>query len=138
MTDKFTKEYTLDNIEEFYKGLETLPNSKFAKFVVWRDYNQEIQRQRECQEIATAYGNRSGNYYTCDKVTDNIFIVTRHFNNDQKDYYLPCIKKDGVTTRYNVAFNTFDQAVIAAYSFLYTGYEDAGKWVCKLMDMDKE
>lgn len=138
MSDKFTKEYTLDNINEFYEGLEACPNPKFTKFRVWCNYYAEVQRQKECDEIATAYKNRTGNYYFCDKVTDNIFIVTRNFTDGQKSYYLPCIKKDGVVTRYNVAFDTFDQAVIAAYSYLYTGHEDAGRWVCKLMDMDKE
>ncbi len=135
MSDKFTKKYTLDNINEFYKGLETISNSKIAKFFVWWNHYTEIQRQKECDEIAAAYKNQAGNYYTCDKITDNIFVVTRHFNGRQKEYYLPCIKKDGIVTRYNVAFDTFDQAVIAAYSYLYTGHEDAGRWACKLMDI---
>lgn len=34
MSDKFTKEYTLSNINEFYEMLEVSPNSKFAKFRV--------------------------------------------------------------------------------------------------------
>ena len=136
MSDNFTKEYTLDNINEFYDRIETSPNPKFTKFRVWCNYYAEIQRQKECKEITAAYENRTGtDYYTCDKVTDNIFIVTRYFNGKQKEYYLPCVKKDGVTTRYNVAFDTFDQAVIAAYSYLYTGHEDAGYWACKLMDV---
>lgn len=135
MSDKFTKEYDLNNINEFYEELEASPNSKFAKFLVWRNHYTEIQRQKECDEIATAYENRTRNYYTCDKVTDNIFVVTKNFIDGQKSYYLPCIKKDGVTTHYHVAFDTFDQAVIAAYSYLYTGHEDAGHWVCKLMDI---
>lgn len=84
MSDKFTKEYTLDDINE-------------------------------CNEICSAYW---GAHYTCDKVTDNIFIVTRRFDGEQKEYYLPCIKKDGVIIRYTVAFDTFDQAVNAAYSYL--------------------
>lgn len=138
MPNKSTKEYTLDNINEFYEGLETSLNSKFTKFRVWCNYYTEAQRQEECNEIAMAYKNRTGNYYFCDKVTDNIFIVTRNFTDGQKSYYLPCIKKDGVITRYNVAFDTFDQAVIAAYSYLYTGYEDAGRWVCKLMNMGEK
>lgn len=135
MSDKFTKKYTLDNINEFYDGLEANPNSKFAKFRVWCNYYTEVQRQKECDEIATAYKNRAGNCYTCDKITDNIFVVTRNFTDGQKDYYLPCVKKDGIVTRYNVAFDTFNQAVIAAYSYLYTGHEDAGRWACKLMDI---
>lgn len=135
MSDKFTKEYTLDNINEFYEGLETIPNSKITKFRVWYNYYTEVQRQKECNEIATAYKNRGSDYYTCSKVTDNIFVVARNFNGKQKSYYLPCIKKDGIVTRYNVAFDTFDQAVIAAYSYLYTGGEDAGLWACKLMDI---
>lgn len=135
MSDKFVKEYNFGNINEFYEGLESSPNSKITKFCVWRDYYTEIQRQKECNEICTAYNTRAGDYYTCDKVTDNIFVVTRHFNGHQKEYYLPCIKKDGIVTRYNVAFDTFDQAVIAAYSYLYTGDEDAGHWACKLMDI---
>ena len=135
MSDKFTKEYTLSNINEFYEMLEVSPNSKFAKFRVQCNYYTEMQRQNECNEIAMAYKNRTGNYYFCDKVTDNIFIVTRNFTDGQKSYYLPCIKKDGVVTRYNVAFDTFDQAVIAAYSYLYTEHEEAGHWACKLMDI---
>lgn len=135
MSDKFVKEYNFGNINEFYERLESSPNSKITKFRVWRDYYTEIQRQKECNEICTAYNTRAGDYYTCDKVTDNIFVVTRHFNGHQKEYYLPCIKKDGIVTRYNVAFDTFDQAVIAAYSYLYTGNEDAGHWACKLMDI---
>ena len=135
MSNNFAKEYNLDNINEFYEGLEASINSKFAKFRVWCNYYVEIQRQKECNEIAMAYKNRTGDYYFCDKVTDNIFIVTRNFTDGQKSYYLPCIKKDGVTTRYNVAFDTFDHAVIAAYSYLYTGPEEAGHWACKLMDI---
>ena len=136
MSNNFAKEYNLDNINEFYEGLEASINPKFAKFRVWYNYYTEIQRQKECNEITAAYENRiEAGYYTCDKVTDNIFIVTKHFNGKQKEYYLPCVKKDGVTTRYNVAFDTFDQAVISAYSYLYTGHEDAGYWACKLMDV---
>ena len=135
MTDKFTKEYTLDNINEFYERIEASPNPKFTKLRVWHNYYKESQRQKECKEISDAYNTRAGSHYTCDKVTDNIFIVTRHFCDGQKEYYIPCIKKDGIVTRYNVAFETFDQAVIAAYSYLYTGYEDAGHWACKLMDI---
>ena len=116
----------MDNINEFFEGLETCPNPKFTKFRVWCNYYKESQRQKECKEISDAYNTRAGSYYTCDKVTDNIFIVTRHFCDGQKEYYIPCIKKDGIVTRYNVAFETFDQAVIAAYSYLYTGHEDAG------------
>lgn len=135
MSDKFTKEYTLDNINEFYEGLEASPNPKFTKFRVWCNYYKEAQRQKECKEISDAYNIRAGSYYTCDKVTDNIFIITRHFNDEQKEYYIPCIKKNGIVARYNVAFDTFDQAVIVAYSYLYTGDEDAGRWACKLMDI---
>ena len=135
MSDKFTKEYTLDNINEFYEELEASINPKFIKFRVWCDYYTEIQRQKECNEVSNAYNTRVGSYYTCDKVTDNIFIITRHFCDGQKEYYIPCIKKDGIVTRYNVAFETFDQAVIVAYSYLYTGQEDAGHWACKLMDI---
>ncbi len=135
MFDRFTKEYTSDNINEFFEGLETCPNPKFTKFRVWCNYYKESQRQKECKEISDAYNTRVGSYYTCDKVTDNIFIITRYFNDEQKEYYLPCIKKDGIITRYNVAFETFDQAVIVAYSYLYTGNEDAGQWACKLMDI---
>lgn len=135
MSDKFVKEYNLGNINEFYEGLESSLNSKIIKFRVWCDYYTEIQRRKECDEICTAYNTRAGDYYTCDKVTNNIFVVTRHFNGRQKEYYLPCIKKDDIVTRYNVAFDTFDQAVIAAYSYLYTGHEDAGRWACKLMDI---
>lgn len=135
MSDKFTKEYTLGNIDEFYDGLEDSPNSKIAKFRVWCDYYAEVQRQKECDEIATAYENRGNDYYTCSKVTDNIFVVTRNFNGKRKNFYLPCVKKDSIVTRYNVAFDTFDQAVIAAYSYLYTEDEDAGRWACKLMDI---
>ena len=135
MSDKFTKEYTLDNINDFFEGLETCPNPKFTKFRVWCNYYTEAQRQKECKEVSNAYNTRAGSYYTCEKVTDNIFIVIRNFFDNQKSYYLPCIKKNGVVTRYNVAFETFDQAVIAAYSYLYTGHEDAGQWACKLMDI---
>ena len=136
MSNNFAKEYNLDNINEFYEELEASLNPQFTKFHVWCSYYAEMQRKKECNEITAAYKNRMGtDYYTCDKVTDNIFIVTRHFNGKQKEYYFPCVKKDGVTTRYNVAFDTFDQAVIAAYSYLYTGYEDAGRWACKLMDI---
>ena len=135
MSDNFTKEYTSDNINEFFEGLETCPNPKFTKFRVWCNYYTETQRQKECKEIISAYNTRAGSYYTCDKVTDNIFIVTRHLADEQKVYYLPCIKKNGIVTRYNVAFETFDQAVIVAYSYLYTGHEDVGHWVCKLMDI---
>ena len=135
MSDKFTKKYTLDNINEFYEEIEASLNPKVYKFRVWCNYYTEAQRQKECNEIVMNYNTRRGSYYTCEKVTDNIFIVTRHLADEQKVYYLPCIKKDGIVTRYNVAFETFDRAVIVAYSYLYTGQEDAGHWACKLMDI---
>ncbi len=89
MSDKFVKEYNLDNINEFYEGFEAAPNSKITKFRVWCDYYTEVQRQKECNEIATAYSTRAGDYYTCDKVTDNVFVVTRHFNGRQKRVLSP-------------------------------------------------
>lgn len=93
MSDKFTKKYTLDNINEFYKGLETISNSKVAKFLVWCNHYTEIQRQKECDEIAAAYKNRAGNYYTCDKITDNIFVVTRNFTDGQKNIIFLALRK---------------------------------------------
>lgn len=135
MPDNFTKKYTLDNINEFYEELEASRNPKATKLHVWCNYYAETQRQKECREIAASYKKGTRDYYTCDKVTDNIFIVVRNFFDNQKSYYLPCIKKDGIIIRYNVAFETFNQAVIAAYSYLYTGNEDAGYWACKLMDI---
>lgn len=135
MSNKLTKEYTLNNINEFYEELNNNLNSTHTKFLVWTAYHKEQKTQKECNEICSAYNVCAGSYYSCNKVTDNIFIVTRHFNKGKKEYYIPCIKKDGLITRYNVAFNIFDQAVIAAYSYLYTGNEDAGYWACKLMDI---
>ena len=57
MSNKFTKEYTLDNINEFYEELEASINPKFIKFRVWCDYYTEIQRQKECNEVSNAYNN---------------------------------------------------------------------------------
>lgn len=82
MSDKLTKKYILDNINEFYEELNSALNPTLTKYSVWNTYYKEQMRQKECDEISNAYNTWNGGRYICNKVTDNIFVVTRNFTGD--------------------------------------------------------
>ena len=133
--------YTLDNIQEFFDSLDNALNPKIRKMLVWAGYERDKRLGNELLEISKLYENTDSNHthqYNANKITDSIYVV-EYRTKGQTVGYLPCVKlcagSAGIIKRPNILYKSFDECVIAAYSILYTGHEEAGAWACKLMDI---
>ena len=130
--------YTLDNIQEFFDNLDNALNPKIRKMLVWAGYERDKHLGNELLEISKLYESTDDNpthQYNANKITDSIYVV-EYRTKGQTVGYLPCVKLcAGIIKRPNILYKSFDECVIAAYSILYTGHEEAGAWACKLMDI---
>lgn len=133
--------YTLDNIQEFFDNLDNALNPKIRKMLVWAGYERDKRLGNELLEISKLYENTDSDpthQYNANKITDSIYVV-EYRTKGQTVGYLPCVKlcagSAGIIKRPNILYKSFDECVIAAYSILYTGHEEAGAWACKLMDI---
>lgn len=143
-------ENKFDEVQKFFDDIENSINPKMMKAIIYAAYMNENERMKECSEAANHF-NKDGYYKTCiaHKVTDRIFVVefvVEIFNynaiHDTRVLFYPYVKynnDDGNNRNLqpDYAYETFDEAVIAAYSFIYTGNVEAGEWACKLMDIGK-
>ena len=130
--------YTLDNIHEFFDKLDNAPNPNIRKMMVWAGYERDKRLGNELLEISKLYKHTDDcptHQYNVNKITDSIYVVEYRAKGETVGY-LPCVKiTDDYIKRPNILYKSFDECVIAAYSILYTGHEDAGQWACKLMDI---
>ena len=121
------KEYTIDNINEFFENLMNRPNAKFNMMRVYGAYESECEKNKRKQEIKEKFkfGNR---YYIPHLINDDIAIVEE--------------QKEGISTgffayvndkRSNWVWPTFEQALLCAVSIKLTGCEDATEWMWKLV-----
>lgn len=136
--DNETK-YTLDNIQEFFDSLDNAPNSKIRKMMVWAGYERDRLLREELRNIEKIYESKDDNpiyHYNAHKISDKIYVI-EYMRKEITLGYFPCIKvtKNSIR-RSHTLYKSFDQCVIAAYSILYTDYEDAGQWASKLMDIN--
>lgn len=139
-------ENKFDEVQKFFDDIENSINPKMRKARIYAAYMNENERMKECSEVANHF-NKDGYYKNCiaHKVTDRIFvveIVRPHAIHDVRVLFYPYIKYDNDdennrNSQPDYAYKTFDEAVIAAYSFIYTGNVEAGEWACKLMDIGK-
>ena len=143
-------ENKFDEVQKFFDDIENSINPKMRKAIIYSVYMNENERIKECSEIENHF-NKDGYYKTCiaHKVTDRIFVVefvVEIFNpnaiHDTRVLFYPYVKynnddENNRNSQPDCAYGTFDEAVIAAYSFIYTGNVEAGEWACKLMDIGK-
>ena len=134
--DNETK-YTLDNIHEFFDGLDNALNPNVRKMMVWAAYERDRQLNAKLREIEKLYENNSrpSEHYQAFQITSDVFVVEYSSRGETRGY-LPCVKLSTNHFKHpNILYKSFDECVIAAYSILYTGHEEAGQWACKLMDI---
>ena len=128
--------YALDNIHEFFDNLDNAPNPNVRKMMVWAGYERDKLLREELRNIEKIYESKDDNpihWYIASKISDSIYVVEYRIWGETVGYF-PCVKiTDGCIKRPNILYKSFDECVIAAYSILYTGHEDAGQWACKLM-----
>ena len=131
--------YTLDNIHEFFDNLDNAPNPNICKMMVWAGYERDRLLREELRNVEKIYESKDDNpihRYIASKISDNIYIV-EYMRKELTLGYFPCVKvtKNSIR-RSHTLYKSFDQCVIAAYSILYTDYEDAGQWASELMDIN--
>ena len=126
------KEYTIDNINEFFEGLMNKPNAKFNMLRVYGAYERECEENKKIQEVEERYRHDySESQYTAHKVSDDIYIVTETTKGVITGYFAHVNGKKS-----DVLWYTFEQALLAAVSFKLTGNFAATEWMWKLVGGD--
>ena len=117
------KEYTIDNINEFFEDLMNKPDAKFNMLRVYGAYKRECEKNKKKQEIEEQYKN----------VIDccQVYIVSN-------DIAIIKIQPNGYLAHVNnrrrcCVWDTFEQALLGAVSIKLTGSEDATEWMWKLV-----
>lgn len=122
--------YNLDNIDEFFDGLNKSLNPKARKMMVWAGYQRDLARRDEEAEVNSEYKDGYGYNYFTTKVTDSIFVVSVYKNGEIKGYVPHVLDKNN---KCNSTYSTFDEAVIAALCLKYDGTEDAAGYIFKMI-----
>lgn len=125
------KEYTIDNINEFFEDLMNKPNAKINMLNVYGAYERECEDNKRKQEIREnfKFGNR---YYIPYIVNDDIAIVEEQKGGKTTGFF------PYVGNKRSYCFcSTFEQALLCAVSIKLTGREDATEWMWKLVGGDR-
>lgn len=129
------KNYTADNVHEFFEEVDKL-NSNTAKYIIWAAY-RDMRKDTEERGFIENFYQINGYYVNCSKVTDNIFVVSRHKYGykDTGEVYFSVVKEsNGVFYYGHHAWDSFDKAILGAMSYIYTEDEDAAEYMWKLLD----
>ena len=119
------KEYTIDNIHEFYEAMDKSLNPNVRKMMVYAWYARDKERKEKESEVAQQY--KHGAYFA-HMVSDNIFIVEEVKGADTLGYFAYV---NGYKSSY--IWDTFDEALLCALSIKYTGREDCTGYLLKLL-----
>ena len=125
------KEYTIDNIGEFFSSLDNSVNENLKKFMVWAGWNRDRKRQeKECDACKNYdwYGCR----YAATIVGEDIVIVEEIGHNDTTNGFYAVVDNDA---SHNL-WHTFDQALLCALSIKYTGDERATVYAKRVLNME--
>ena len=127
------KEYTLDNIHEFFDALDTKLNPNISKMMVWAGYQRDKERQKKEKEIWQKYYNPNFPriQYNVTLLTDDIAIVERT-QNGVDFVYTPCVN-DEVSDNY---YFTLDKALLAALCIKYLGSDSGVEMIIRALDME--
>lgn len=124
------KEYTIDNINEFFEDLMSKPNAKFNMLYVYGAYERECERVKREQEIEEQHNWPSCYhvYNTVHIINDDIAIIEQRRHDEENGYYAHVNNKKS-----HYIWPTFEQALLCAVSIKLTGSEDATEWMWKLL-----
>ena len=123
-------EYNLDNIEEFFEGLNSGLNPKAKKMMVWAGYQRDLARRDEEAEVNAEYKDGYGYSYFATKVTEDIFVVSVYKDGEIRGF-IPYVREKN--NKCNLINKTFDEAVIAALCLKYDGKEDAAGYIFRMI-----
>lgn len=125
------KEYNLDNIHEFFEGLDDKLNPNVHKMMVWASYQRDCNARAELKAVEDMYRNSScpKDIYTAWKIRKNMYVV-RYYSGSVIGYYAHV-----GDARSHELFDTFDKAVLGCLAIKYTGRDDAAVWAAKMLGM---
>ena len=118
------KEYTFENIQEFYDSFGKSINPTVTKFMVWSKYKKQCDLEKEIRKIRDKFYNSKlpHHRYEVDILTDDIAIIT-HYNGRDLMGYTHYNRNTDI--KGNMYYNSYDEAVIAAFMSKYNcGRED--------------
>ena len=124
------KEYTINNINEFFDDLMNSKNAKFNMLHVYGAYERECEENKKKQEIEDRYKTSRGRA-VAHIINDDIAIVEYSEFNMLMGYFADVNKKTS-----NYMWPTFEMALLCAVSIKLTGREDATEWMWKLVGGD--
>lgn len=122
--------YNIDNIEEFFNGLNSGLNPKAKKMMVWAGYQRDLTRRNEEAEVNAEYKDCYGYSYFATKVTEDIFVVSVYKSGEIKGY-IPYVREKN--NRCNSIYSAFDEALIVALCLKYDGTEDAAGYIFRMI-----
>lgn len=124
------KEYTINNINEFFEDLMNNPNAKINMLHVYGVYERECEENKRKQEIENRYKTSRGRA-VAHIINDDIAIVEYSEFNMLMGYFADVNKNTN-----NYIWPTFEMALLCAVSIKLTGCEDATEWMWKLVGGD--
>lgn len=124
------KEYTIDNINEFFEDLMNGKNAKFNMLRVYGAYKREGEIEKQIDDIREKY-KLTSNYCNIYIINEDIAIVELQDYGRITGY---CAHVNGKKSCY--VWNTFEMALLCAVSIKLTGREDATEWMWKLVGGD--
>ena len=127
------KEYTLDNIHEFFEGLDAKLNPNISKMIVWAGYERDKERQQKENEIWKKYYNSNFPLYQYNVtiLTDDIAIVEKTKCGSNLGY-TPYVNGE-VSDNY---YFSFYQAMLAGLAIMFTGSDNGVEMLIRALDME--
>lgn len=124
------KEYSSNNINEFFEDLMNKPNAKINMLHVYGAYERECEDNKRKQEIEDRYKTSRGRA-VAHIINNDIAIVEYSEFNMLMGYFADVNKETS-----NYIWPTFEMALLCAVSIKLTGREDATEWMWKLVGGD--
>lgn len=121
------KEYTFDNIQEFYDKMDKSVNSKMLKMRVYGSYI-EVLKKREKEKTITKVYDRPGCAHFAHLISEDIAIVEQVKGTETQGYFAHVNNKPS-----HYIWETFDEALLCALSIKHTGNEQATDYLKKLL-----
>ena len=127
------KEYTLDNIHEFFEELDAKLNPNISKMIVWAGYERDKERRQKENEIWKKYYNSNFPLYQYNVtiLTDDIAIVEKTKCGSNLGY-TPYVN-DEVSNNY---YFSFYQAMLAGLAIMFTGSDNGVEMLIRALDME--
>ena len=127
------KEYTLDNIHEFFEELDAKLNPNISKMIVWAGYERDKERRQKENEIWKKYYNSNFPLYQYNVtiLTDDIAIVEK-IKDGHNLGYTPYVNGE-VSNNY---YFSFYQAMLAGLAIMFTGSDNGVEMLIRALDME--